>query len=140
MEVRVDHVIQVYVDKIISIALGYITYITPPYAYLLTAAQRKYSQNICVIGTPEEQLNGFWDSVEIKIARSQTYERLVEDSRIIVDITSKEHCNTGTEDDVLEVETAQEELKNKRKVLYLVFWKRVLMGIWCQCKHWCFLF
>ena len=94
---------------------------TPP--YLLTAAQRKYGQNIRMIGSPEDQLNGFWDSVEIKIARSQTYERPVEDSRIIVDITSKEHCNTGTEDDVLEVETAQEEMKKEGKSYTLSFGK-----------------
>ena len=101
---------------------SFLVYVTP--SYLLTAAQRKYGRNISVIGAPEDQLNAFWDSVEIKIARSQMYERPAEESRIIVDITSKEHCNTGTEDDVIEVETAQEEIKKEGISYTLSFGKQ----------------
>ena len=95
-------------------------YVKPP--YLLTAARRKYGQDIFVIGAPEDKFNGFWDSVEMN-ARSQTYERPAEQSRIIVDITSKEHCNTGTEDDEMEVETGQEETKKEGHSYTLAFGK-----------------
>ena len=91
--------------------------------YLLTAARRKYGQNIFVIGAPEDKLNSFWDSVEIKSAKSQTYERPSEESRIIVDITSKEHCNTGTIDDVIDIETAQEETRRDASSYTLSFGK-----------------
>ena len=98
-----------------------LVYVTP--LFLLNAAQRKYGDDISVIGALEDKLSEFWDSIEIKSASSQTYERPAEESRIIVDITSKEHCNTGTKDDVFEVETGQEETKKEGKSYALSFGK-----------------
>ena len=97
------------------------SYEKPP--FLLAAARRKYGDDIFPIGAPEDKLSAFWDSVSITSAGSQAYERPAEENRIIVDITSKEHCNTGTKDDVMEVETGQEETKTEAKSYTLSFGK-----------------
>ena len=88
-----------------TVARGPTVYVTPP--YLLSAAQKKYGQDISLIGAVESELDKFWDTVDIRSGNSQTHERPVEDCRIIVDITSKEHCNTGNKVDVIEVKTTQ---------------------------------
>ena len=97
-----------------------VLYVTPQ--YLLNAAQKKYGRRIEVIGAEENALLKFWSSIEAKAAYHDQ-ERPNEDSRLIIDITAKEHCNTGETDDVIEVETSQEETKRVTNSYTLAFKK-----------------
>ena len=82
-------------------------YITP--AYLFNAAQRKYGKGIQVLGYDEDGLAQFWSTIEAKSAYFNDEERPKEVNKLIIDITAKEHCNTGGLNDVVEVETSQKE-------------------------------
>ena len=97
------------------IQLHDVVYVTP--RYLLNAVQRKYGRRIIVIGAEEGALARFWSTLETKGANFNNDERPVVDSKLAVDITAKEHCNIGDTDDVMEVETSQEE-KTKQKTSY----------------------
>ena len=88
--------------------LEQVVYITPP--YLRTAAQRKYGRRIQILGAEQSALTDFWSSVEATGAYCNNEERPKEDSKLIVDITAKEHCNSGyTDSDEIEVETNNSE-------------------------------
>ena len=50
-------------------------------------------------------------------------ERPVEDSKLIVDITTKEHCNTADIDDEVEVETTQQQTRKTTNSYNLAFGK-----------------
>ena len=76
-----------------------------------------------MIGADENALLKFWSSIETKAAYFHDQERPKEDSRLIIDITAKEHCNTGETDDVIEVETTQEETKRVTNSYTLAFGK-----------------
>lgn len=102
---------------------GQTVYVTP--GYLLNAAKRKYGRHIFVIGALESALADFWDNVETKAENFDKNQRPVEVSRVIVDITAKEHCNTGTiGNDTMEVTTDQQETRSEKKSYSLSFGKQ----------------
>ena len=99
-------------------------YVTP--SYLVRAAKRKYGSNIIMIGAVESALKEFWDTVANKLSGSQANKNLrpVEDSRIIVDISAKEHCNFGNDVDKVEITTNKEETRSEKKAYSLSFGKQ----------------
>lgn len=99
-------------------------YVTP--SYLLKAAKRKYGRNIVMIGAVESALNEFWDAIGNKLHGSEFNKNLrpVEDSRIIVDITAKEHCNLGSDVDHVDITTSKEETRSQKKSYALSFGKQ----------------
>ena len=99
-------------------------YVTP--GYLRAAIRRKYGRSIFVIGAVESALAEFWDTVETKGINFNKNEcpEAVEVSRIIVDITAKEHCNDGCEKDKMQVETSQTETRKEKKSYSLSFGKQ----------------
>ena len=103
-------------------ATGPTVYVTP--GYLLNAARRKYGRHISVIGALESALADFWDTVETKAENFDENQRPKAVSRIVVDITAKEHCNTGTSEDKMEVVTGQEERRSEKKSCSLSFGKQ----------------
>jgi len=96
-------------------------YVTP--RYLVNIAQRKFGR-ITLLGTPELRLADFWDTIEVKGACfTDGEERPVEDSKLTVDITTKEHCNNANIDDVIEVEASQQQTRKMTNSYSLAFGK-----------------
>jgi len=89
--------------------------------YLINAARRKYDRNIFVIGATESNLNEFWENVEIKASAFNQRPKQV--ARSIVDITAKEHKNTGDDVDEVEIYNNQVETRKERKSYSLSFEK-----------------
>ena len=89
--------------------------------YLITAAKRKYGRNIFVIGAFENKLNEFWENVEIKASAFDQRPKQV--TRSIVDITAKEHKNTGNDIDEVEIYNNQVETRKEHKSYSLAFEK-----------------
>ena len=77
-----------------------------------------------MIGAVESALADFWDTVETKAENFDESQRPEAVSRVIVDITTKEHCNTGTSEDKIEVVTGQEERRSEKKSYSLSFGKQ----------------
>ena len=102
--------------------IGQTVYVTP--GYLRTAAIRKYGRHISVIGALEGPLAEFWDTVQVKAENVDENERPKPVSRIIVDITAKEHCNTSTRKDTIEITTGQEKRRSEKKSFSLSFGKQ----------------
>jgi len=97
---------------------------TPVYLrpnYLINAARRKYGRNIFVIGAAEDKLNEFWENVEIKASGFDKRPKPV--ARSIVDITAKEHKNTGDDIDEVEIYNNQVETRKEKKSYSLSFEK-----------------
>jgi len=94
-------------------------YVKPP--YLLNATRRKYGRNVYVIGTEETKLNEFWANVEVKA--TGLIQRPQEIGRSVVDVTAKEHINTGNDSDSLQILTQQTETRTERKKYSLSFAK-----------------
>lgn len=105
-----------------NFATGQTTYVKPN--YLINAAHRKYGGRISVIGAFEDILAEFWDTVETKGNAFNPGDRPKEDSRIIIDISAKEHCNYGTIEDEIMVVTSKEESRTQKKSYSLSFGKK----------------
>ena len=101
--------------------IGYTLYLTPN--YLLNAARKKYGRRIHVIGALESELAEFWDTVTAKGSPFNPNDRPTEDGRVIVDISAKEHCNYGTEEDEIEIVTSKEKTTRENKSYSLSFGK-----------------
>ena len=85
-----------------------VDYVAPP--YLRAAAQRKYGRRIRILGAKQSALSDFWSTIEATGAYCNNEERPKEDSKLIVDIATKEHCNSGyTDNDEIEVQTSNFE-------------------------------
>ena len=91
--------------------------------YLVDIARKKFSRLI-MIGAPESDLADFWDTIEVKGACfTDGEERPVEDSKLVVDITAKEHCNNTDINDVIEVATGQQQMRKVTDSYSLAFGK-----------------
>ena len=100
---------------------GYTVYVAPD--YLIEAAQRKYGMNIYVLGTMESDLNTFWNAVEAKAYSFNENDFPKQVARTIVDITAKEHCNYGNNQDKMQVKTRKEEMEGQKRSYSLSFGK-----------------
>jgi len=89
--------------------------------YLINAARRKYGRNIFVIGAVEKNINEFWENIEIKASAFDQRPQQVAQS--IVDVTTKEHRNTGIEDDEVLIYSNKVENKRGQKSYSLSFEK-----------------
>ena len=105
-----------------SFATGQRIYMKPD--YLVNAAHRKYGRRIYVIGAFESTLADFWDTVETKGTTFNRDDPPEEHSRIIVDISAKEHCNYGTKEDEVMVVTSKQEARTQKKSYSLSFGKQ----------------
>ena len=104
-----------------ALGSGYVLYVTPN--YLLNAARKKYGRRIHVTGALESALGEFWDTVKAKGAPFNPSDRPTEDGRVIVDISAKEHCNYGTEEDEIMIVTTKEKTTRENKSYSLSFGK-----------------
>ena len=89
--------------------------------YLLKAARRKYGRRIQMIGALESSIAEFWGNVEAKGTPFNPNDRPTPESKVIVDISAKEHCNYGTkEDEVMIVTTKEETTKARIQILFTI--------------------
>ena len=105
-----------------NFATGQTDYVKP--YYLINAAHKKYGERIFVLGAYEDALADFWDTVETKGTTFNRDDRPEEHSRIIVDISAKEHCNYGTKEDEVMVVTSKQEAMTQKKSYSLSFGKQ----------------
>ena len=96
-------------------------YVTPD--YLLNAARKKYGRRIRVIGALESSLTEFWNNVEAKGTPFNPNDKPRPESKVIVDISAKEHCNYGTKEDEIMIVTTKEESTKENKSYSLSFGK-----------------
>jgi len=90
--------------------------------YLVNAIRRRYG-NVEIIGTLKKDLENFWGRVQVKAPNGFNNEEPQEVTRVIVDITAKEHLNTGEKEDEVEVYTNQEENFKETKSYSISFTK-----------------
>ena len=91
--------------------------------YLVKAARRKYGRRIQMIGALESSIAEFWGNVEAKGTPFNPNDRPTPESKVIVDISAKEHCNYGTKEDEVMIVTTKEETTKEYKSYSLSFGK-----------------
>jgi len=91
-------------------------------SYLVTAARRKYGRGIQVIGALDTDINKFWGSVTIRATHFDG-QRPQEVGRAVVDITAKEHVNSGDKDDSVEITTETTESRTEKQTYSASFKK-----------------
>ena len=83
--------------------------------YLVTAAKRKYGRDIVVLGAERSSLDIFWNTLDSKAHDFNENDFPRQVTRTIVDITAKEHCNYGDNEDKITIETSEEEMQRQKK-------------------------
>ena len=90
--------------------------------YLVNAIRRRFG-NIEILGALKEDLEKFWEKVQVRAPNGFNNEEPQEVTRVIVDITAKEHINTGENEDEVEIYTNQEESLKESKSYSITFTK-----------------
>jgi len=90
--------------------------------YLVNAIRRRYG-SVEIMGAFKRDLETFWEKVQVKAPDGFNDEEPQEVTRVIVDITAKEHLNTGENEDEVEVYTNQEESFKETKSYSVSFTK-----------------